>query len=109
MPWPSNFFRSLSLHGVKVVAGPSPIQIGGVKGTTITVMTLAMHPLVWVKGDSAWLGGGRTGLDPAEVRQIILLQVNGRKLLLSFPDVSQNFSSRQLKVNDVWKSITFSN
>ena len=78
---------SRSLHGVKVVAGPSPVRIGGVKGTTVTVMTLRDAPLVWIKGDSAWLGGARPAR-PAEVRQIILLQVNRRKLLLGFPDVS---------------------
>jgi len=93
---------------VKVVAGPSPVTIGGVKGTEVTVKTPVMHPLIWTKGDHAWIGGGQAGLDPAGLRQIILLQINGRKLLLYFPDSPQNFSSRQRKVNDLWKSITFS-
>ena len=46
MPWPSNFLRYLSsLDGVKVVAGPSPVTIGGVKGRGHREGA-PMHPLI---------------------------------------------------------------
>jgi hypothetical protein len=77
--WPADFFGYLTaLPGVRVVSRPTPVRIGGVRGTQITVQTRPMHPLIWLDGDTGWLGGGPSGVDPTLTRQIILLNVKGR-------------------------------
>jgi hypothetical protein len=107
-PWPADFLGYVaSLPQVKVVAGPSAVTIGGIRGTRITVKTPRMHPLLWLKGDSAWLGGGQTGLDPAGRRELILLTVHGKKLLLTEADPAASFAARLSQVHVLWKSIKF--
>ena len=92
VPWPSDFFGYLSsLPGVKVIAPPKSVTIGGIRGTQFTVQTPPMHPIIWLKGDSAWIGGGPSGVDPAMTRRITLLNVKGKKLFLGFADTAANF------------------
>ena len=107
-PWPADFLGYVaSLPHVRVVAGPSPVAIGGIRGIRITVRTPPMHPLLWLKGDFAWAGGGQAGLDPAGLRQLILLRVHGKKLLLTEADPAGSFADRLSQVHVLWNSIRF--
>jgi hypothetical protein len=107
-PWPADFFGYVaSLPRVKVVRGPSPVVIGGIRGTRITLKTPPMHPLLWLKGDWAWAGGGQTGLDPAGRRELILLRVHGKRLLLTSADPAALFAARLSEVHVLWRSIKF--
>ena len=106
--WPADFFGYLTaLPGVRVVSRPTPVRIGGVRGTQITVQTRPMHPLIWLDGDTGWLGGGPSGVDPTLTRQIILLNVKGRKLLLAFADAPARFKTRWPQVRQLYSSIRF--
>lgn len=108
VPWPSDFFGYLSsLPGVKVVARPKSVTIGGVRGMRFTVQTPPMHPIIWLKGDSNWIGGGPTGVDPAMTRRITLLNVKGKTLLLGFADSAASFKRRWPQVNELFGSIRF--
>jgi len=106
--WPSDFFGYLaSLPGVKVVKGPEPITIGGIRGTRIIVDTPPMHPIVWLKGDTSWMGGGPTGVDPASRRQVVLLEVDGRKILIGYADAPKTFDARLPLVEALFSSTEF--
>jgi len=108
VPWPSDLFHYFSsLRGVKVIAPPRSVTIGGVRGTQFTIHTPAMHPIIWLKGDSAWLGGGPSGVDPSMTRRITLLNVKGKKLLLGFADTTANFNKRWPVVSQLFSSIRF--
>jgi len=96
-----------SLPGVKIVQGPSQVTIGGIQGSQIIVHTPAMHPILWLKGDSAWLGGGQTGVDPELERQMVLLNVNGEKILLEYDNAPDTFDERYPLVNEIFNSVTF--
>jgi hypothetical protein len=107
-PWPSDFFGYLSsLPGVKVIAGPRSVTIGGIRATQFSVRTPPMHPIIWLKGDSAWIGGGASGVDPAMTRRITLLNVKGKKLFLGFADTAANFERRWPMVDELFGSIRF--
>ena len=106
--WPSDFFAYLSaLPGVRVTSRPRPVKVGGLPATQITVETPPMHPLVWLKGDAAWIGGGRSGVDPAMTRRIVLLDVKGKKLFLAFADTPTRFEKRWPTVQQLFSSIRF--
>lgn len=106
--WPDDFFGYITaLPGVSVVAGPEPITVGGVTGTQVVVMTPPMHPLVWLKGDFTWLGGGASGVDPALERRFIEVKTGGHTLLISFIDDPSRFEARDAELRAVMDSITF--
>ena len=106
--WPDDFFGYLaSLPGVKVIQGSDPVTIGGIKGKQIIIHTPAMHPILWLKDDHTWLGGGASGVDPEFKRQMILLEVNGERVLLEFDASPENFDERYLLVQEIFNSITF--
>lgn len=108
IPWPSDFFRYLSaLHGVKVISPPRPVRVGGVRGSQLTIQTPPMHPIIWLRGDHGWIGGGPSGVDPASTRQFVLLDVKGKKLLLVFADTAARFKSRWPMVQQLFRSIQF--
>ena len=108
VPWPSDFFGYLSsLPGVKVIAPPKSVTIGGIRGTQSPSKTPPMHPIIWLKGDSAWIGGGPSGVDPAMTRRITLLNVKGKKLFLGFADTPTNFKKRWPIVEELFGSIRF--
>lgn len=106
--WPSDFFGYLaSLPGVKVVRGPEPVTIGGIRGARIIVDTPPMHPIVWLMDDSAWMGGGPTGVDPASRRVIILLTVDGRTVFIGYVDAPTSFDTRLPLLDALLSSIEF--
>jgi hypothetical protein len=106
--WPSDFFGYLSaLPGVKVISRPAPVRISGVRGTQITIQTPPMHPITWLKGDTAWIGGRASGVDPALTMRIILLDVKGKKLFLGFADTASRFNRRWPIVQQLFSSILF--
>ena len=108
IPWPSDFLRYLSaLHGVKVISPPRPVRVGGVRGTQLTIQTPPMHPIIWLKRDHGWIGGGASGVEPASTRQFVLLDVKGKKLLLVFADTAARFKSRWPMVQQLFRSIQF--
>jgi hypothetical protein len=108
VPWPSDFFGYLSsLPGVKVIASPKPVTIGGIRGSQFTVQTPPMHPIIWLKSDTAWIGGGPSGVDPAMTRRIILVNVKGKMLFLGFADTAANFKKRWPMVHQLFGSIRF--
>jgi hypothetical protein len=105
---PNDFFGYLtSLPGVEIVTEPTPITIGGVQGTQIIIKTPRMHPILWVKDDYTWLGGGSTGVDPEFKRLMILLEVNGEQVLLEFDETPEKFDERYLIMQEIFNSITF--
>jgi hypothetical protein len=106
--WPDDFLGYVaSLPGVEVIEGPEPVTIGGIEGSRIIVKTPPMHPLVWLEGDQTWLGGGASGVDPELKRQMILLEVNGEKILLHFEDSANRFDNNYPLVQEIFDSITF--
>jgi hypothetical protein len=108
VPWPDDFFAYLtSLPRVKVIQGPEPVAIGGIQGSQIIVHTPAMHPFLWLKDDYTWLGGGDSGVDPEFKRLLILLEVNGERVLLEFDDTPNRFDERYPLVQEIFNSITF--
>jgi len=108
VPWPDDFFAYLaSIPDVKVIQGPEPVTIGGIKGSQIILHTPAMHPFLWLAGDYNWLGGGASGVDPEFKRLLILLEVNGERVLLEFDDIPEKFDERYPLVMEIFNSITF--
>ena len=107
-PWPADLYGWISkLPGVATVAAPTPVTIGGAPGTRFTVTTPAMHPLFHEKGESMWVGGGNTGLDPAYTRQFIVLTVSGATLVIEYDDVASQFDQRVRQIDAIVDSITF--
>jgi hypothetical protein len=108
MPWPADFFAYvMALPHVKVDQGPQPITIGGVTGKQLIVETPPMRPLLWLKGDFNWLGGGATGVDPAFKQQFILLNVKGKSVLLTFQDSPATFDQHLPMLQKVYDTIEF--
>jgi hypothetical protein len=106
--WPADFFAYITaLSGVTVVSGPEPITIGGVTGTQIVVMTPAMHPLVWLKGDHSWLGGGPNGVDQAQERRFIELKKGGHTLFVTLGWDPSTFEAKDAELRAILDSITF--
>jgi hypothetical protein len=106
--WPDDFFAYLtSLPDAKPMTEPTPITLGGIQGMQIIIKTPQMHPILWLKDDYTWLGGGSTGVDPELKRLMILLEVNGESILLEFDDSSEKFDERYPLVQEIFNSITF--
>ena len=106
--WPSSYIDYMtSLPGVTVVSGPSPVTVGGVQGRQVTMKTPAMHPTIYLKGDTAWLGGGKSGIDPAVVRRVIELTAGGKKLLIEYDDLPSSFDQRVQTVEGIIQSTRF--
>ena len=107
-PWPSSYLDYLaSLPGVSVVSGPEPITIGGVTGRRIVIRTPAMHPTIYLKGDTTWIGGGKTGIDPALQREDIEMVVDGKPLILEYVDDPARFDEHDAVVDAIYKTIQF--
>ena len=108
IPFPADYFAYItSLPDVDVLQGPEPVTIGGMQGSQIIVHTPAMHPVLWLKDDFTWLGGGKTGIDGEFKRLMILLDVNGEQVLLEFDDSPEKFDERYPLIQEVFNSITF--
>jgi hypothetical protein len=108
VPLPEDFFAYISsLPGVKIIQGPDPVTIGGIGSSQIIIHTPAMRPILWVKDDYTWLGGGSTGVDPEFKRLMILLEVSGEQVLLEFDDSPEKFDERYPLVQEIFNSITF--
>jgi len=108
MPWPADFFAYVTaLPHVKVDQGPESITIGGVAGKQLIIETPPMHPLLWLKDDTNWLGGGQTGVDPVFKQQFILLNVRGRNVLLVFQDAPATFDQHLSLLQKVYDTIEF--
>ena len=108
LPWPSSYVDYVaSLPGVTVVEAPRRVKIGGVKGRQIVVEVPPMHPTVFLKGDTMWIGGGAAGFDLAGTREVIELTVDGKRLLLDYGDSSEQFPARRPEVDAIFRSIQF--
>src|SRR5262245_9351098 len=108
VPWPASFLDYIAaLPGVEVLAGPSPITVGGIEGRALTVNTPAMAPTIWIKGDWTWLGGGKTGIDPAFGRYYVELDVHGTPLLIEYDDDPARLAERIPEVEAVLSTVTF--
>jgi len=108
LAWPADFFGYITaLPGVTVVSGPEPVTVGGVTGTQIVVMTPPMHPLVWLKGDTAWLGGGPSGVDPAQERRFVELKTGGHTLLVQLGWDPSTFEAKNAELQTILDSISF--
>ena len=66
-----------------------------------------MHPTIYLKDDTAWIGGGKTGIDPALQREVIELAVDGKPLLLEYDDDPARFDQNRPIVDAIYKSIQF--
>ena len=108
VPWPADFVGYLtSVPGVKIADGPEPITIGGATGTRLILDTPAMHPVIWLKGDTTWMGGGATGLDPALRRLVILLDVGPKRVFFQFAESPTLFAKRLPAVESLIASMRF--
>lgn len=106
LPWPASYVDYLvEIPGVELVSGPEPVTVAGTTGRKVTVITPPMHPTIYTNGDFAWLGGGKSGIDPAFERQLIELTLNGKKLLIEYVDDPAKFDSRVAEVNSIIASI----
>jgi hypothetical protein len=106
--WPGDFFAYITaLPGVRVVSGPEPIEIGGNTGREIVVMTPPMHPLVWMKGDFSWLGGGKSGVEAASERRFVVVKAGRHVVFIEFADDPSTFAARDAEVQPILASITF--
>ena len=90
-----------------MVSGPEPIKIGGVTGTQIVVMTPPMHPLIWLHGDTAWSGGGASGVDPAQERRFVEVKAGGHTLLVQLGWDPLTFEAKDAEVRAILASISF--
>jgi hypothetical protein len=108
VPWPGDFFGYITgLPEVEVVSGPEPITIGGITGTQIDVKTPPMHPLIWMAGDYTWLGGGKTGVDPATEHRFVELKTGGHTLLITGPGPGMLTDHSRAAVQAILDSISF--
>jgi hypothetical protein len=106
--WPADFFAYITaLPGLTVVSGPEPITVGGVTGTQIVVMTPPMYPLVWLDGDTNWIGGGPTGVDGAAERRFVVVETGGHTLFLTLAEDPSTFEARDAEFRAIVASITF--
>ena len=108
IPWPTDFYAYLTaLPGVKVIQGPENVTIGGIQGSQIIMDTPILHPILWLKDDFTWLGGGETGFEQASRRYMILLNVHGEHYLLKFDDDPTTFDAHYPLVQEIFNSIKF--
>jgi len=108
VPWPADFVSYLtSVPGATVVSGPAPVTIGGATGTRLILDTPPMHPVVWLKGDTTWMGGGATGLDPAVRRLVILLDIGQKRMLIQEADEPTTFATHLPVVESLVASMHF--
>jgi hypothetical protein len=108
LPWPKSYVDYVaSLPGVTVVEAPRPVTVGGIKGRQIVVKVPPLHPTVFLKGDTMWIGGGATGIDLAGTREVIELTVDGKPLLFDYGDSSEQFAARRPLVDAIFQSIRF--
>ena len=70
-------------------------------------MTPAMHPLVWLKGDFTWMGGGPTGVDPAMERRLIVVETGGHTLFVQLGDDPAKFEAHDAELRSILTSISF--
>jgi hypothetical protein len=108
LAWPASYLDYLAaLPGVDIDDPASQITVGGVTGRSITVKTPPMHPTIFLAGDYTWLGGGKSGIDPALERRVIELTVHGKRLLIEYVDVPSAFPAHASQVDAVIQSIVF--
>ncbi|MFL5652277.1 MAG: hypothetical protein ACJ777_13445 [Chloroflexota bacterium] len=108
VPMPADFVTYLtSIPGADVISGPEPVTIGGVTGTKLVLDTPPLHPILWLKGDSTWLGGGPTGLDPALRRLIILLKVGDKQVFIQQADTGAAFAEHAAAVESLVATMHF--
>lgn len=107
IPWPDDFFAYVaSFSTVKVMQGPDPVTIGGVQGDQIIFHTSSGPCFgLWLKGDYTWIGSGPNCGDGKS--QMILLDVNGERVLLWSPDSVEKFDEHYPLVQEIFNSITF--
>ena len=107
-PWPASYVDYLaSVPGVVVEEGPDMVKVGGIDGRRVVVTTPPMHPTIYIKGDTAWLGGGRTGIDPAFKREIIEFAVDGRNVLFEYVDLPERFDGHVGQVDAILGTVEF--
>jgi hypothetical protein len=107
-PWPDDFVAYLtSVPGTRIVSGPEPVTIGGATGTRLILDTPPMHPVVWLKDDTAWMGGGDAGLDPALRRLVILIDVGQKHVLFQQADRPEAFAEHLPMVESLVATMRF--
>jgi hypothetical protein len=107
IPWPDDFLAYVAAFPtVKVIQGPDAVTIGGVQGNQIIFHT-STGPCfgLWLKDDYTWIGSGPTCGDGKS--QMILLETNGKHILLWFPESPEKFDERYALVQEIFNSITF--
>jgi hypothetical protein len=108
LPWPASYIDYLAaLPGVEVVDGPNAVTIGGVEGRQIVVNTPPMHPTIFLAGDTMWLGGGKSGIDPAFEREITELTVGGTPVIIEYVDGPERFAGNRPLIDGVLDTVTF--
>ena len=108
LPLPASYIDYLTaLRGVTVTSGPSDMTIDGVAGRKVVLSVPPMHPTIHLKDDSAWIGGGPTGMNPAGEVEVFEFAVNGKRLLVVYGDDPAKFDGRAAELDPVIESIRF--
>src|SRR5262249_4611773 len=108
LPWPASYIDYVaSLPGASVVSPAAAATVGGVPGRRVVVTTPPMHPPIHLKDDTAWVGGGKSGIDPAWTREFIELKVGGRHVLFEYDDLPQFFNDHVAQVDAIVDTVTF--
>jgi hypothetical protein len=108
VPWPADLVSYLTaVPGTKIISGPEQVTIGGATATRLILDTPPMHPVVWLKDDTAWMGGGASGLDPALRRLVILIDVGQRHVLFQQADQPAAFAEHLPMVESLVGTMRF--
>ena len=70
-------------------------------------MTPPMHPLVWMKGDNMWIGGGASGVDNAAERRFIIVKTGGHTVFITLAEDPSRFEARDTELRAILDTISF--
>jgi hypothetical protein len=102
LPWPKSYIDYLvALPGVTTVEAPSDTTALGAPARRVIVSTPAMHPTIYLAGDTMWMGGGAIGIDPPFTRQVIETVLNGKKVLIEHDSIPSLFDEHNPIVDSV--------
>lgn len=105
IPFPADFFGYLrGLAGLTVVQEASPVTIGGIAGSRIVVKTPAIHPLIWLAGDTTWLP---LRSEATTTTSYMLLAVQGKSMLVIETDPDAVFADRDAQIQAILQTIVF--
>jgi hypothetical protein len=108
LPLPASYIDYLAaMPGVTIVSAPRDLTIDGVAGRKIVMKVPPMHPTIHLKDDTAWIGGGPTGMNPGGEVEIFEFTVDAKRLLIVLGDDPAKFDGHAAELDPVIESIRF--